>query len=629
MLNRILSGLLLLLLVAGTTSTVHAQGKTKKSKQRPNILLITCEDIGPHLGCFGDKYADTPNLDKLAKKSLRYLNTWSNAPVCAPARTTIISGMYPPSTGSEHMRSMTRLPMNFKMYPLLLKLAGYYCTNWTKQDYNLASPKGMWDDSSKKAHWKNRNPNQPFFAIFNYTVCHESQIRNKHKLVHDPAKAPVPAYHPNIKEVRRDWAQYYDKITVMDQQVGQILQQLAEDGLLEDTIIIFFSDHGSGMPRNKRTACNSGLHVPMMVHVPEKYRHLAPPEYKEGGTTDRLVSFVDMPATFLSIVGVQPPNYYQGKAFMGAHTAEPRDYIYGFRGRMDERNDMVRSMRDKNFVYVRNYYPHKPHGQHVDYQFKTTTTRVWKELYDAGKLNKAQSLFWEPRAPEELYDLRTDPDEVKNLAKSPKHQETLKRFRAALKKHIFAIRDVGFLPENEIHSRAKGSTPYEVGHDPKRYPLERIYRMADLATMQDPKAIPELETGLKDKDSAVRYWAVMGLMIRGKETVDDHRKQLMEALKDKADAVRIAAGEALGVYGSSADAKAALPVLTALADPRKNDVHISVMALNVLDAMGDRAAPALETIRSWPTNVKNSTDSRANIGVRVLVPRLKKQLSKK
>ena len=199
----------------------------------PNILWITSEDNGPALGAYGDNFADTPNLDALAALGMIYRNSWSNAPVCAPARTTIISGVYPPSLGAQHMRSMVPMPDGMKMYPQFLREAGYYCTNNSKEDYNLVKPGEVWDESSREAHWRNRHDStQPFFAIFNFTTTHESQIRSRpHEQKHDPAGVPIPAYHPDVPEVRQDWAQYYDKMTEMDTQAGEILQQLKEVGL--------------------------------------------------------------------------------------------------------------------------------------------------------------------------------------------------------------------------------------------------------------------------------------------------------------------------------------------------------------------------------------------------------------
>ena len=285
----------------------------------PNILWLTSEDNGPHLGCYGDKYAETPNLDALAAKGMIYTRAISNAPVCAPARTTIISGMYPPSTGSEHMRSMTRLPAKFKMYPAYLRELGYYCTNNSKEDYNLMKEGEVWNESGRKGDWRNRpKKDQPFFSIFNFTISHESKIRSRpHTQVHNPAKVRVPAYHPDHPDVRQDWAQYYDKITEMDKMVGAKLKELKDEGLDKDTIVFYYGDHGSGMPRSKRWPFFSGLNVPLIVHVPEKWKHLASSDYKVGGSINRRVGFVDLAPTLLSIAGKKPPAHMQGYAFMG------------------------------------------------------------------------------------------------------------------------------------------------------------------------------------------------------------------------------------------------------------------------------------------------------------------------
>src|SRR4051812_3363488 len=254
-----------------------------QEQARPNILWITCEDIGPQLRCYGDEYAVTPNLDALAARGVRYSHAWSNAPVCAPARTAIISGMYPPSTGSENMRSMVNLPAEARMYPCYLRDAGYYCTNNAKEDYNLEHTGKVWDESSPNAHWRNRKPGQPFFAVFNNLGTHESQIRKRpHTLVGDPAKVRVPAYQPDTPEVRHDWTQYYDNIQAMDTHSGTILKQLEEDGLADSTIVFFYGDHGAGMPRSKRWPYNSGLQVPLIVYVPPRFRQLAPAGYAPG-----------------------------------------------------------------------------------------------------------------------------------------------------------------------------------------------------------------------------------------------------------------------------------------------------------------------------------------------------------
>jgi arylsulfatase A-like enzyme len=569
---------------------------------RPNILWLTCEDTGPHLGCYGDAYARTPNLDRLAARGMIYSTAWSNAPVCAPARTTIISGVYPTSTGAEHMRSLVPMPTSMRMYPQFLRDAGYYCTNNNKEDYNLEKPGRVWDDSSRKAHWNHRKPGQPFFAVFNYTVTHESQIRKRpHELKHDPAKVRVPAYQPDAPEVRHDWAQYYDLVTEMDGMVGRALDELAVAGLADDTIIFFYGDHGPGMPRSKRSACDSGLHVPLIVYVPPKLRQLAGKDYATGGKSDRLVSFVDLAPTLLSLIDVRPPEWMQGHAFLGPLASPEQRYVYGFRGRMDERYDLVRSVRDKRYVYVRNFMPHRPAGQHVAYMFETPTTRVWKRLYDEGKLAPPKTFFWQPKPPEELYDLQHDPDEVNNLAASASHQDVLKRMRAALREHLLATRDVGFLPEGEIHARSAGSTPYELGHNADAYPLERILGMADLASSLDPTVLPGLQTALvKGPDSAERYWAAMGILMRGKPAVAAGERELTWALRDNSPYVRIVAAEALGRFGDQSGREAALASLRELANPQKHDVYVSMFALNALGELRPLPADVIRAIKTLP-----------------------------
>jgi arylsulfatase A-like enzyme len=569
--------------------------------ERPNILWITSEDNGPQLGCYGDVYAKTPNLDRLAAGGMIYLRAWSNAPVCAPARTAIISGMYPTSTGSEHMRSQVRLPEGMKMYPQFLREAGYYCTNNSKEDYNLEKPGRVWDESSTKAHWKNRQPGQPFFAVFNHLMTHESQIRSRpHTPIHDPAKVRVPAYHPDTPEVRLDWAQYYDKLTEMDTAAGRNLRELAEAGLAGDTIVFYYGDHGPGMPRCKRWPYNSGLQVPLIVYVPPKYRHLAPEDYSAGGRSGRLVGFVDLAPTVLSMAGIRPPEYMQGHAFMGEYATPPPAYLHGFRGRMDERYDMVRSVCDGHYVYVRNYMPHLIYGQYVSYMFETPTTRIWKQLFDAGMLNPEQSRFWRTKPPEELYDLNSDPDEVHNLADFPAYGQILVRLRKAEQSQIAAVRDVGFLPESEIHTRSEGSSPYQVGHDEQKYPIERIVATAELASNVQPETLPRMLERMNDSDSAVRYWAAIGLLIRGQSGLDAGAAQLRKALVDPSPSVRVIAAQALGKYGSSEDLNESLNVLIALAALDRNGVYLSMLALNAIDDLGTKAAGRVEVIRALP-----------------------------
>jgi uncharacterized sulfatase len=572
-----------------------------RAADRPNILWLTSEDHGPQMGCYGDQFATTPNVDRLAARGMIYLHCWSCAPVCAPARTALISGLYPPSTGSEHMRSLVAYPAGMRMFPQFLREAGYYCTNNSKEDYNLAQPGRVWDESSAKAHWKNRGAGQPFFAVYNSVKSHESQVRRRpYNAVHDPDKVRIPSYHPDTPEVRQDWAQYYDVVSEADADAGKHLDELAAAGLADDTIVFYFADHGPGLPRNKRWPSNSGLHVPLVIYIPEKFKHLRPPEYEAGGKSDRPVSFVDFAPTVLNLAAIKPPDWMQGHAFLGLHQSKSERYVYGFRGRMDERYDVVRSVTDGRFVYIRNYMPHKVYGQHVDYMFETPTTQVWKKLHDEGKLDAAQDIFWQTKPPEELYDVVNDPYEVENLAAAPDHNELMSRLRQAQQELVMQIRDVGFLPEGEIHSRSQGSTPFNMAHDDSKYPLRRIFHTAELASMLDPDATDELKDRLNDTDSAVRYWAALGFLMRGKDGVEAGRNDLVVALRDPSPFVSIVAAEALAQYGKAGELRAALEVLGPFGDWSKHEVFVSMAALNAIDSLGRKAMPLRADIDRFP-----------------------------
>ena len=354
------------------------------------------------------------------------------------------------------------------------------------------------------------------------------------------------------------------------------------------------------MPRSKRWPYNSGLQVPLVVYIPEKYRDLRPPEYQPGGVSDRLVSFVDFAPTLLSLAGVVPPEWMQGHAFLGKYISPPQPFIYGFRGRMDERYDLVRSVTDGRYVYVRQYLPHLIYGQHIDYMFQTPTTRVWKAMHDQGKLTAEQDAFWNFKPPEELYDLQSDPDEVHNLADSAEHQAIKARLRKAQQELAAKIRDVGFVPEGERLARSAGDSPYDFGHDDSRYPFDRIFATAELASMLEPEALPALQKAMSDADGAVRYWAALGVLMRGKAGVAVAHAELQKALEDDSPYVQIVAAQALGQYGDGAELQAALPLLIARANWSKNDVFVALAALSALDALGDKAAAVAPQIQELP-----------------------------
>jgi len=347
-------------LAAAITAAVipgAVRGEQEPPEQpRPNILWITCEDISPHLGCYDDAYAITPNLDRMAREGVRYTRAFATASVCTPARSCLITGVFASSLGTEHLRGPQPLPKTIRCFTEYLRRSGYYCSNNVKEDYNFITPPGAWDESSNTAHWRKRKPGQPFFSVFNFTCTHQGQIRySKEQFArlnaelppqrrHDPARAPLPPYYPDTPEVRRNVAQLYAQISRMDQQVGELLEQLDNDGLAGQTIVFFYSDHGTGLPRHKRWLHDSGIRVPLIIRFPEKYRHLAPAA--PGSRIDRLVSFVDFAPTVLSLAELKIPDWMQGRAFLGKQAGRARQYVFAIRDRVDEVYDFSRTVRE-------------------------------------------------------------------------------------------------------------------------------------------------------------------------------------------------------------------------------------------------------------------------------------------
>ncbi|NIJ53135.1 sulfatase-like hydrolase/transferase [Dyadobacter arcticus] len=559
-----------------------------RSQGRPNILWIVSEDNTTMLGSYGDQFATTPNLDKFAAESIRYKNAFSTAPVCAPSRNTLITGMYPPSLGTEHMRSVYPAPDFVKFFPRYLREAGYYTTNNAKKDYNTTDQLEAWDESSNKATYKNRKPGQPFFAVFNLNVSHESSLHEPvASLKHDPEKVPLPPYHPATTELKHDWAQYYDKLEEMDRQFAALLRELQDGGLAENTVVFYYADNGGVLARSKRFMYESGLHVPLIIHLPPKYAHLA--KNKQGTVSDRLVTFLDFAPTVLSLVDIKIPDYMQGGAFLGKQQKPEPAYAYGFRGRMDERIDMSRSVRDKKYRYIRNYLPNKIYGQFLEYLWRAPSVKSWEDLYKAGKLNAVQSKFWEAKPAEELFDVETDPHNIHNLAEDPKYKAELVRLKKANDQWIRESKDIGFIPEAILYGIAKKTPLYDYARSGK-YDFEKIITTADIATSRNPVHSKELIKRLSDPDPVVRYWAATGLTILKESSA---KAPLIKVLSDPEVAVRIAAAEALYITG--ADKSAAVATLT---DALKSaNPYARLQALNVLDLTGKDAKPALDLVK--------------------------------
>ena len=587
---------------------------------RPNILWISLEDITPMMGCYGDVYAHTPVFDSLAAHGIRYTKAHAVAPVCSTSRSSIITGMYPNSLGTLHHRSNTRPPPFAKLFPSLLIETGYYTSNNYKEDYNMGAVTGedagkeqkidpIWHESSRQAHWRNRpQKDQPFFAVFNFTDCHSSITKySEDEIVeerlnrlqpgdfHDPEKAPVPAFNPNVPEFRKVWSRYYDAVTQVDYRAGEVIDQLKEDGLWEDTIIFVWADHGVGMPRGKHTLWEQGTHVPLIARFPEKYQHLAPAD--PGAVIDGLVTLMDLGPSVLTLAGLDIPEHMEGRPLLcknGPGEIEYRDAVFSMRDRLDSRFEMVRAVRDPRYRYQRNFFPHLPFKPYEDYEFGAAVVLEWVELAREGKLTgPLEMLAMRFKPVEELYDSENDPLLINNVIDDPKYAEVVKRMRDRLHQWMLDTRDIAILEETEMLGRLEeGESPWDLGQSLDNY--ERVLETANLQ-VRGEAAIPELLARTKDPDSAIRFWAVLGL-VATRSNEAGVIAGLQSVLADESVSVRLTAAEGLFNCGRYEEA---LPVvIEALNHPI---VSAQVRAAGILDTQPpeavDKLGPAIEPLR--------------------------------
>ena len=578
--------------------------------KRPNIVWLSCEDISSHLGCYGDPNATTPNLDAFAEQAVRYTNAYTCHGVCAPCRTGIITGMYPISIGANHMRSKATLPDHVHCFPYFLKEAGYYCTNNSKTDYNFHWKEDeVWDESSNKAHWKNRsNSDQPFFAVFNMTMTHESRIwpQNWKQVVkdvpkdklHDPAKISIPKLYPDTPEVRAAHARLLDIIMVMDTQVGKYLKELDDAGLAEDTIVIFWSDHGNGFPRAKRWIYDSGTRVPMMARIPEQWR--VDSQGIPGSVNDQLINLIDLGPSVLNLAGLEIPSNMHGQPFLGAHLPEARQYIHGARDRIDERFDMVRSVRDDRYRYVRNLNPWRPALQHINYAETSVVRKEMRRMKADGTLHPESAQFLNDTRPaEELYDLHSDPWELNNLVARPELADVLNRLLTECDRWQLDVRDAHLIPE-AILDEEEGTVGSRWGilnnGDNGLDRTQKLLTLAKQAATPTADAVPDLLLSASSKDPAQRWWAVTALGNIA-EPGDAVQQAMMFAVIDESPVVRIAAAAALHRWGKT---EKALALLSEALDSKSEFVQHA--ALIELDDMGPAAAKVAGKIKKLSEN---------------------------
>lgn len=519
---------------------------------RPNFLWIVSEDCPPRFGCYGDDVASTPHLDAFAARSVLFEHAYSPAPVCAPSRFALLTGVPPEAHApANHMRAAAALPDWMTTYPEILGSLGYYRTNNAKTDYNAeVDPAELWDDCSTLAHWRGRDGTQPFLAVFNIDGTHEMAVFRPDPPKVDPASVRVPAYLPDTPEIRADIARYYEDIELMDHRFGDLLAQLEEDGLTESTVVFQTSDHGGVNPRSKRHCYEEGLHVPLMIHAPPRWKNRFP---RPGTRLSGAVSTASIPVTLVDLAGGEVPSHMEAPS-LATPTPATDTLAYGARNRMDERYDFVRTVTDGRHRYLRNFLPHRPSGQHQAFAWAARGYQSWEAAHLEGTLTAEQDSFWRPRPPVELYDLVNDPDQVVNLAGRPTSAVVEARLAAALREHMLHVHDNGFLPEG---AAVEG---WDASRTPGAYDLRRLLELSDLVAAPQDVGCDRMATLcdlLDDPDPLIRRWSATFLISADPLGDEEGRRIAVGLLATRLliecePSVMVAVAEALAVLGGTA-----------------------------------------------------------------------------
>lgn len=528
------------------------------AEDRPNVVWIVSEDNSVHyLRHFFPDGAPAPNIEQLAKQGVTFNHAFSNAPVCSVARTTLATGCYGPRIGTQFHRryKLAPMPAGLRMFPAYLRDAGYYTTNNSKKDYNAVEGSGVWDESSNKASWRNRpDRSRPFFHMQSHAQSHESSLHfsqaiyENEKTMTDPGSVRLADYFPDTPLLRYTHARYHDRLAVIDRIVGDTVDKLTEDGLLEDTFVFYFGDHGGVLPRGKGYIYESGLHVPLVVRVPENYKHLVAAE--RGSRVDGFVSFIDFGPTVLQLAGVDLPRQLDGKPFLGKGVGiaevNARDETFGYADRFDEKYDLIRSIRKGKYQYIRNYQPYLPDGLQNNYRYKMLAYQQWRERFKTGQLSGPQLQFFQTKPVEALFDVEADPHEVNNLARHPKYVDVLVQLRNRLQVIVKGLPDLSFYPESYLVEKALNN-PVAFGQS-HQTEIAKLIDTADLALLPFEQAKPKLQEALQAHDPMTRYWAAMACSSFGQEAAE-LATRVQPLLEDETEIVRVRAAEFLGIIG--------------------------------------------------------------------------------
>lgn len=605
-------------------SDFSTPGSQVSSDPKPNFVWIISEDNSKHfLKLFDDHGAETPNIEAMARDGIVFKNAFSNGAVCSVARSTLITSCYAPRIGTQfHRRSaMVPMPDGLKMFPAYLRQAGYYTTNRSKTDYNATPGPEVWDESSQTASWKNRSDDQPFFHKQTLKMTHEGSLHfSKAKMQKsltqtDPQTVFVAPHHPDTGTFRYTYARYHDQIRKMDQAVGRIIKELESVGLLDSTFVFYFGDHGGVLPGSKGYAYETGLHVPLVVRVPEKFRDLVYNDQEDTGSKisrscDGFVSFIDFGPTVLNLARVELPSGIDGRPFMGPDTkwkdVNSRDETFGYADRFDEKIDLVRTFRKGRYKYIRNYQPFNFDGMQNNYRYKMLAYQQWREKFRSGDLNDVQSRFFESRSCEELYDIDLDPYETINLANNSKHRAKLGQLRRLLREHVKSLPDLSYYPESVL-VRDAFRNPVKFGNN-HRDEIAKLVDIADLSLIEYSDARVGIRRAINSKDPWQRYWGWVACSCFKNDATEFLEQAKTMAASDPETLVRVKAAEFLAIIGEGTPAENLVECLN-----RSESAMEVLLILNSVVMLRDGPAKCkfeFEKVTLDPNVAKNSQVKR-------------------
>ncbi len=523
---------------------------TTTLEKKPNIIWLITEDNSKHyLKLYDESGAKMPTIEKLAKNGLIFDNAFSNSPVCSTARSTLATGLYGSRLGTMNHRSYKKVSMPEGLNPLskILKQAGYYTTNNVKTDYNFNDDHTLWSQSSKTANWRNREAGQPFFHVQTFAITHESKLHFKKGAItnvatkHSPKDIALAPIYPDTPTFRYTHARTLDNHQKADNQMANLIAQLEKEGELENTFIFYFGDHGGVLPGSKGYLFELGLSVPLVVRVPENFKHLLGDDLKKENTrVSGLVSFIDFAPTVLALAGLEIPSEYTGQSFLSPDTSlddlNKRDVVFGQADRFDEKSDLVRSVRKGNFKYIRNYQPYYPDGLHNYYRYKQLAFQEWRNLFKQGKLTSQQAAFFKPKASEALFDLTNDPYEMNNLAGRAEFQTKLVQLRNILREKQQMSPDLGFIAESKLVQTDINTSFYEYGNATNDH-IQVLIDIANLPLMPFEQAKEALTSALNNKHEDRVYRALIALTSFGQQGIEF--TPLVKNLLAKSSSIRV------------------------------------------------------------------------------------------